>query len=184
MTIKQPHEYLPQCPKCGEDYPSGEGKPIPHPVYGEMSSEDEWLWDRMVGVTWTFRQWSCPECAEVTQTIEVDLRTLNRMTDSNLDKAKFVDARRRQRLIHSEPRSKGQMVVASPELALVVGDSEMLRTEAVQKLWKYIQTHGLQHPTEKRYITADSTLGPVFGMSQISMFDISEVLYKHLKVVN
>ena len=69
----------------------------------------------------------------------------------------------------------------SPELAEVIGNKAMPRTEVVKKLWAYIKKNGLQDATEKRMINADDRLRPVFGgKKQVSMFDMTKLVNKHL----
>lgn len=69
----------------------------------------------------------------------------------------------------------------SPQLAAVVGDKPLPRTEAVKKLWAYIKKNGLQDSKNRRNINADDKLKPVFGnKSQVSMFDMTKLMSKHL----
>ena len=51
----------------------------------------------------------------------------------------------------------------SRDLAPVIGDKPMPRTEVTKKLWAYIKKNGLQDPRNKRNINADEKLKPVFG---------------------
>ena len=69
----------------------------------------------------------------------------------------------------------------SSQLAAVVGDKPLPRTEAVKKLWAYIKKNGLQDSKNRRNINADEKLKPVFnGKSQVSMFDMTKLMSKHL----
>lgn len=69
----------------------------------------------------------------------------------------------------------------SAELAAVVGSAALPRTEVVKKMWDYIKKNGLQDSTNKRMINADEKLAAIFeGKKQISMFDMSKYLSKHL----
>ena len=69
----------------------------------------------------------------------------------------------------------------SPELAAVVGNQPLPRTEVTKKLWEYIKKNGLQDPTNKRNINADDKLKLVFGgKSQVSMFEMTKLVSKHL----
>ncbi|MBR4355600.1 MAG: hypothetical protein IKP96_03415 [Elusimicrobiaceae bacterium] len=69
----------------------------------------------------------------------------------------------------------------SAQLATVVGSAALPRTEVVKKMWDYIKKNGLQDKTNKRMINSDAKLAPIFeGKSQISMFDMSKYLSKHL----
>ena len=67
-------------------------------------------------------------------------------------------------------------------LAAVVGAGNMPRTEVTKKIWAYIKRNGLQDKKNKRMINADEKLKPVFsGKSQVSMFEMTKLVSKHLK---
>jgi chromatin remodeling complex protein RSC6 len=69
----------------------------------------------------------------------------------------------------------------SADLAAVVGDKPLPRTEVVKKLWAYIKKHGLQDQKNKRNINADDKLKKVFGgKTTVSMFDMTKLVSKHL----
>ncbi|HET8744164.1 MAG TPA: DNA topoisomerase III, partial [Ramlibacter sp.] len=68
----------------------------------------------------------------------------------------------------------------SPELAAVVGDEPIARTEVIKKIWDYIKAHGLQDQKDKRAINADAKLKPLFGKNQVSMFELAGIVGKHL----
>ena len=69
----------------------------------------------------------------------------------------------------------------SGELAAVVGDKPLPRTEVVKKLWAYIKKHGLQDAKNKRNINADDKLKAVFGGKKtVSMFEMTSLVSKHL----
>jgi upstream activation factor subunit UAF30 len=70
----------------------------------------------------------------------------------------------------------------SGPLAAVIGSSAMPRTEVTKKIWGYIKRNGLQDKKNKRMINADDKLKPVFsGKSQVSMFEMTKLVSKHLK---
>jgi chromatin remodeling complex protein RSC6 len=70
----------------------------------------------------------------------------------------------------------------SAELAAVVGDGDLARSEAVKRLWDYIKKNNLQNPQNKREIIADDKLKPVFsGKDKVTMFEMNSHLSKHLK---
>ena len=68
----------------------------------------------------------------------------------------------------------------SGDLANVVGSSPMPRTEVTKKLWQYIKRKGLQDSKNRRMINADENLRPIFGRSQVSMFEMTRLVNKHL----
>ena len=70
----------------------------------------------------------------------------------------------------------------SSTLAAVVGNSPMPRTEVTSKLWGYIKRNNLQDKTNRRMINADDKLKEVFGgKRQVSMFEMTKLVSKHLK---
>ena len=70
----------------------------------------------------------------------------------------------------------------SSTLAAVVGNSPMPRTEVTSKLWGYIKKNNLQDKTNRRMINADDKLKEVFGgKKQVSMFEMTKLVAKHLK---
>jgi len=70
----------------------------------------------------------------------------------------------------------------SAQLATVVGSTPIPRTEVTKKLWSYIKRKGLQDSKNRRNINADENLKPVFGgKSQVSMFEMTRLVNKHLK---
>ena len=69
----------------------------------------------------------------------------------------------------------------SEDLAQVVGNKPIPRTEVVKKLWAYIRKNNLQDAKERRMINADDKLKPVFGgKKQVSMFEMTKLVNKHL----
>lgn len=72
-------------------------------------------------------------------------------------------------------------LAVSDELAEVVGQGPMPRSEVVKKLWVYIKKNDLQDPTNKRNINADDKLKKVFdGKGTVSMFEMTKLVSKHL----
>ncbi|MBC7371282.1 MAG: SWIB/MDM2 domain-containing protein [Bdellovibrionaceae bacterium] len=69
----------------------------------------------------------------------------------------------------------------STSLAAVIGANPIPRTEVVKKLWQYIKKHDLQDAKNRRNINADDKLKPIFGKAQVSMFEMTKLVSKHLK---
>ena len=70
----------------------------------------------------------------------------------------------------------------SAQLGAVVGTNALPRSEVTKRVWNYIKSKGLQDKTNKRMINADDKLGPVFGgKKQVSMFEMTKLVNKHLK---
>ena len=72
-------------------------------------------------------------------------------------------------------------VTPSPELAEIVGNDALPRSEVVSKMWEYIKKNDLQNPQDKREILADDKLEKIFGGKKASMFEMNKHLSKHLK---
>ena len=70
----------------------------------------------------------------------------------------------------------------SASLAAVIGSNAMPRTEVTKKIWGYIKRNSLQDKKNRRMINADDKLKAVFsGKSQVSMFEMTKLVSKHLK---
>jgi chromatin remodeling complex protein RSC6 len=70
----------------------------------------------------------------------------------------------------------------SSQLAAVVGNSPMPRTEVTKKIWDYIKKNKLQDGVNKRLINADDKLRAVFGgKNKVSMFEMTKLVSNHLK---
>lgn len=68
----------------------------------------------------------------------------------------------------------------STELAAIVGDAPLPRTEVIKKLWEYIKAHNLQNPANKRNILCDAKLLAVLGKAEVTMFELTGLAGKHL----
>jgi chromatin remodeling complex protein RSC6 len=76
------------------------------------------------------------------------------------------------------------MKPVQPDAALsaVVGTKAIPRTEVTKKLWAYIKKNGLQDKKKKTNINADDNLKTVFGgKKQVTMFEMTKLVSKHLK---
>jgi chromatin remodeling complex protein RSC6 len=73
-------------------------------------------------------------------------------------------------------------MMPSSELAAVVGDRAMPRTEITKRVWDYIKKNKLQDTVNRRMINADDKLRPIFGgKRQVSMFEMTAMVAKHLR---
>lgn len=80
----------------------------------------------------------------------------------------------------SPARGLAQKVQPDEQLAAVVGKQPLPRTQLVKKFWEYVKSKGLQAENDRRKITADDKLRPLFGgKRQITMFDVSRLLAQH-----
>lgn len=70
----------------------------------------------------------------------------------------------------------------STVLAAVVGALPIPRTEVTKKVWDYIKKNKLQDAINRRMINADEKLKSIFGgKGQVSMFEMTKHVNKHLK---
>jgi chromatin remodeling complex protein RSC6 len=68
----------------------------------------------------------------------------------------------------------------SAALAVVVGSEPLPRTEVTKRLWDYIKAHNLQNPANKRNILCDNALRAVMGKDEVTMFEMTGLVGKHL----
>ena len=71
-------------------------------------------------------------------------------------------------------------VTPSEKLAAIVGATPIPRTEVTKKLWAYIKKNKLQDSKNRRNIYADDKLKPIFKIDQVSMFEMTKLVSKHL----
>ncbi len=71
----------------------------------------------------------------------------------------------------------------SAELAAVVGPDPLPRTEVTKRLWDYIKAHNLQNPANKRNILCDAKLRAMMGKDEVTMFEMTGLVGKHLSQV-
>ena len=85
----------------------------------------------------------------------------------------------------AKPKNAGFMKALKPsaELAAVIGADPVPRTEVTKRLWAYIKDHNLQNPANKRNILCDDKLKAVMGKSEVTMFEMTGLVGKHLKDV-
>ena len=69
----------------------------------------------------------------------------------------------------------------SPKLAAVIGPEAVPRTEATKRLWDYIKKNNLQNPANKRNILCDEKLKAVMGKPEVTMFEMTGLVGKHLR---
>jgi upstream activation factor subunit UAF30 len=73
-------------------------------------------------------------------------------------------------------------VTPSADLSAIVGTTPIPRSEVTKRVWDYIKANGLQDQTNKRMINADDKLRVIFGgKDQVSMFEMTALVNKHLK---
>src|SRR4051812_28411116 len=68
----------------------------------------------------------------------------------------------------------------SPQLAAVIGDKPVPRTEVTKKVWEYIKKNNLQDSAKRTMINADPKLKEIFKKPQVSMFEMTKLINGHL----
>jgi chromatin remodeling complex protein RSC6 len=69
----------------------------------------------------------------------------------------------------------------SAQLAAIIGDKAMPRTEVTKKVWEYIKHNKLQDSAKRTMINADAKLKEIFKKAQVSMFEMTKLINDHLK---
>jgi chromatin remodeling complex protein RSC6 len=69
----------------------------------------------------------------------------------------------------------------SADLAAVIGEKPMPRTEVTKKIWEYIKKNKLQDAKNRRNINADAKLRTIFKRPSVSMFEMTKLVSAHLK---
>ena len=73
-------------------------------------------------------------------------------------------------------------MMPSAALGAVIGAAAQPRTEVTKKIWQYIKRNKLQDSKNRRNINADDKLKEIFGgKKQVSMFEMTKLVSKHLK---
>ena len=83
------------------------------------------------------------------------------------------------------PKTTAFMKALKPSAALaaVVGTEPLPRTEVTKRLWEYIKAQNLQNPANKRNILCDAKLKAVMGKDEVTMFEMTGLVGKHLSAV-
>ena len=80
-----------------------------------------------------------------------------------------------------KPSKFMQPMKPSKELAAVIGEGPMPRTEVTKKVWAYIKKKSLQDAKNRRMINPDEKLIPIFGGKKaVNMFEMTKLVNKHL----
>jgi upstream activation factor subunit UAF30 len=74
-----------------------------------------------------------------------------------------------------------QPVQPDAQLAPIVGNEPITRAEMTKRLWDYIKRHNLQDGQNRRMINADDRLRPIFGQDQVSMFEMTRLVNRHVE---
>ncbi len=125
-----------------------------------------------------------PDCDVIVSSLD----QLEEKYDAHHPKTPYVKKMRRGKKGSKEtPAKKEKKKMAqpiyklSPQLAKIVGATELSRPETIKKIWDYIKAHKLQDPTNKRRIIPDAALAEIIGKEPIDMMQLSTFLNRHLK---
>ncbi|XP_022779408.1 upstream activation factor subunit UAF30-like isoform X2 [Stylophora pistillata] len=78
-----------------------------------------------------------------------------------------------------ERRGFTKPLLLSPQLAEVVGEEKMARSDVVKKMWEIIKERKLEDPKNKRFTICDEQLQQVFGRKRILTFGMMKHLKRH-----
>jgi len=81
---------------------------------------------------------------------------------------------------HLETTAFMKPLKPSAALALIVGSEPLPRTEVTKRIWDYIKARNLQNPANKRNILCDAPLRAVMGKDEVTMFEMTGLVGKHL----
>ena len=80
----------------------------------------------------------------------------------------------------AEDKGLNKPVKLKADLAAFLGAAALPRTEITKRLWDYIKAHKLQNPANKRNILCDDALKAVMGKDEVTMFEMTGLVGKHL----
>lgn len=181
------------CDSCGAVISKGERFKYLSRTDAEMDAdtlEERWAWEQAIICMDTYTKWTCGECQHVSWTMRISFRSLVYLTLGNPGKAEFMEEEAQNEKSAAAAkrwatrRSKEEVVTASADFARIVGEGEILRTDAVSKFWGYIRERSLQNVEKWSQINADELLRPVFGASSVAYSEIPNILDKHLMTVD
>jgi chromatin remodeling complex protein RSC6 len=80
------------------------------------------------------------------------------------------------------PKNTAFMKALQPSaaLAVIVGSDPLPRTEVTKRIWDYIKARNLQNPANKRNVLCDAPLRAVMGKDEVTMFEMTGLVGKHL----
>ncbi|ESO86554.1 hypothetical protein LOTGIDRAFT_235351 [Lottia gigantea] len=68
----------------------------------------------------------------------------------------------------------------SPELAAIMGEDQLARSDVVKKMWAIARERNLQDPKNKQFMLCDDQLKKVFGRKRVRMFGMMKDLKPHI----
>lgn len=68
----------------------------------------------------------------------------------------------------------------SPQLAAIMGESRLKRSDVVKKMWAIVKERNLYDPRDKRYMICDAEMQSVFGCKKVQIFGMMKYLKHHI----
>ncbi|KAG8645549.1 zinc finger CCCH domain-containing protein 44 [Manihot esculenta] len=91
-----------------------------------------------------------------------------------------VSPQQQQQQQERRPRGIMKPRRVTPEMAELVGASEIPRTQALKRIWAYIKEHNLQDPDNKKIIICDEKLKKIFsGRDQVGFLEVAGLISPH-----
>ncbi len=118
-------------------------------------------------------QWKPPESLALWHVVTKGSKARPRITVSTTKTKHQMTTEKKQTAFN-------RALTPSAELAAVIGATPQPRTEVVKLMWEYIKANNLQNPKNKRNILADAKLKAVFGKDEVTMFEMTGLVGKHL----
>ncbi|MCJ1234107.1 hypothetical protein MMC14_002065 [Varicellaria rhodocarpa] len=72
------------------------------------------------------------------------------------------------------------LTLSAPLSALLDGEAQLSRPQAVKRIWAYIRKLDLQDPSDKRQIRCDEAMRAVFKQDKVHMFTMNKILNQNL----
>jgi len=72
----------------------------------------------------------------------------------------------------------------SPNLAALLGETELSRPHTVKRIWEYIKAHDLQDPNDRRMVICDERMRTVFKVDKVHMFTMNKILNQNLYAID
>ena len=76
----------------------------------------------------------------------------------------------------------GAIVMPLPLLAVLVGQGPLLRSDAVEAVYKYVWTHDLLDAIDRHVVVADAKLRGIFGRDHFAMSEMDALFAPHLRL--
>ena len=86
-----------------------------------------------------------------------------------------------EEVLHMQILDQEKPLKPSAELASIVGDKPIAKSEAIKLVWKYIEEHSLQDVEKRTQIACDECLRKITGQEKCSMFQRTKHINENLQ---